>query len=85
MEDGGEPAGGSTEPLWVGQAMVQSCGGREKDIISGLGVRTEKRAAQLCGQGKGDHEVTWTRFASFALDPWRATSNARASPSPDQR
>ena len=28
VEDGGEPAGGGSEPLWVGQAIAQSCGGR---------------------------------------------------------
>ena len=71
VENGGEPARGSTEPLSLDQAILQSGGGRgEEHVISNLGVRAEKDLAQFSWQGEGDHEIgSLDELGQFALDP----------------
>ena len=72
VENGGEPARGSTEPLSLDQAILQSGGGRgEERVISNLGVRAEKDLAQFSWQGEGDHEIRCLdALGQFALDPF---------------
>ena len=77
VENGGEPAGGGTEPLWVGQAIVQSGGGRGEERYHKRSWREGRKTtlAQLRGQGEGDHEVRGLdALGQFALDPWRVAS-----------